>query len=66
MSFDTVLRNPGGGFNAVLSLPSGGSTGKIKVFLSGLWVEKPVKVWNGTAWVEKPLKVWNGSVWTLA
>lgn len=34
-----------------------------KVWLSGQWVEKPVRVWDGQAWVVKPIKVWDASAW---
>jgi len=37
--------------------------GYAKVFVSGSWQLKPVKVWNGSSWVIKPLKTWNGSSW---
>lgn len=37
--------------------------GKIKAYVSGAFVAKPVKVWTGSAWVVKPLKRWNGSSW---
>lgn len=45
--------------------PAAGSTGDVKVFLSGTFVAKPVKVWTGSAWVVKPLKHWTGSAWAL-
>lgn len=35
----------------------------MKVFIAGVWQEKPVKVWMGTEWVVKPLRYWNGTVW---
>lgn len=38
-------------------------TGRIKVFLSGVFQSKPVKVFLSGAWVTKPLKWWNGSSW---
>lgn len=51
-----VLANPPG---------AGGSTGDVKVYLSGSFQPKPVKVWTGSAWVVKPVKVWNGSAWVI-
>lgn len=64
MSFHQ-LRSPR--FNNILdtSPPSGGSTGDIKVYLSGSFSAKPAKVWNGSAWVVKPVKRWNGSAWVV-
>ena len=38
-------------------------TGRIKVFLSGVFEAKPVKVFLSGSWVTKPLKWWNGSAW---
>lgn len=38
-------------------------TGQIKVYLSGVFTPKPVKVWDGASWVVKPLKFWNGTSW---
>jgi hypothetical protein len=37
--------------------------GRPKVYLSGAFTAKPLKVWTGSAWVEKPIKVWTGSAW---
>ena len=37
--------------------------GRLKVYLSGSWVPKPVKARVGASWVEKPAKVWTGSAW---
>jgi hypothetical protein len=42
---------------------SAGTTGRIKAYIGGSFVAKPVKVWNGSAFVTKPLKRWNGSSW---
>lgn len=42
------------------------STGKAKVNLNSVWIEKPFKVWTGSIWTDKPAKVWNGSSWVNA
>jgi hypothetical protein len=35
----------------------------VKVYLSGIWVQKPVKVYITNAFVEKTLKVRSGGMW---
>ena len=63
MSFDVQLRNPGGGFNVLLSsAPS--DLGYVPVWLGATYVRKPVKVWLGAAWVIKPAKDWTGATWS--
>lgn len=52
--------NRGEPFSA--AIPSG-VTGQPKVYLSGAWTKKPVKVWNGSVWVTKPMKRYTGSTW---
>jgi hypothetical protein len=39
------------------------STGKIKAYVGGQFVAKPVKAWNGSSWVVKPVKRWSGTAW---
>lgn len=51
--------------NVVLDVQAVAIGGRIKVYLAGVWVEKPIKYYNGSAWVEKPLKYHNGTTWVL-
>ncbi len=46
-----------------LNTLSAGTTGRVKVYLGGSWVTKPLKVYNGSSWVEKKVKHYNGSTW---
>jgi hypothetical protein len=39
------------------------SGSKVKAYISGSFVAKPLKVWNGTAWVSAKLKRYNGTAW---
>ncbi len=39
------------------------TTGYVKVYLSSVWTEKPVKWYNGSSWVTKPVKYYNGAAW---
>jgi len=60
MSFDVVLRNPGGGFNVTLS--AGGPPppgGKVFGWDGAAW--RPMFAWSGTAWL--PVKAWDGTQW---
>lgn len=50
----TVILRPAGG---------GGTTGQIKALVAGVFVSKPVKVYNGSSFVTKPLKYWDGTNW---
>lgn len=36
---------------------------QIKVWISGVWVLKPLKRWDGSTWVPAILKRWDGSAW---
>lgn len=47
--------------SVVESAPSG--TSRLKVYLGGSWISKPIKVFLGGSWVEKTLKYHNGSAW---
>lgn len=51
--------------NVVLDVQAVAIGGRIKVYLAGVWVEKPIKYYNGSAWVEKPLRYHNGTTWVL-
>jgi hypothetical protein len=47
----------------IFAQPAPSTGGTIKVYLTSVWLRKPIKVWNGSAWQTKPLKRWNGSAW---
>lgn len=35
----------------------------LSVYLTGSWLNKPVKIYSGGSWLQKPLKYYNGSAW---